>query len=80
MNTEEKELHVIEMLRQINELAADAGDGFYDIAGKDLRQWDEIRTLIASKTRSALSFKGELSTPSPALRNQKLHQTPFSRR
>ena len=30
-----------------------------------------------SKTRSALSFKGELSTPSPALRNQKLHQTPY---
>ena len=30
-----------------------------------------------SKTRSALSFKGELSTPSPALRNQKLHLTPY---
>jgi len=30
-----------------------------------------------SKTRSALSFKGELSTASPALRNQKLHLTPY---
>jgi hypothetical protein len=36
MSTEEKERRVIEILAQINEVAADAGDVFYDIAGKDL--------------------------------------------
>jgi hypothetical protein len=40
MSTKEKEDQVIEMLRQINDLAADAGDVFYDIAGKDLERWD----------------------------------------
>jgi hypothetical protein len=48
MSTKEKEDQVIEMLRQINDLATDAGDVFYDIAGKDLERWDEIRTSIWS--------------------------------
>jgi len=48
MSTKEKELQVIELLDRVNGLAADAGDVFYDIAGKDLGRWDEIRTLISS--------------------------------
>lgn len=48
MSTKEKEDQVIEMLSQINDLAADAGDVFYDIAGKELERWDEIRTSIWS--------------------------------
>ena len=43
MSTREKEQRVIDLLTQINELAADAGDAFYDIAGKDLAKWKEIR-------------------------------------
>jgi len=48
MSTKEKEQRVIELLSEINELAADAGDAFYDIAGKDLARWDEIRGFISS--------------------------------
>jgi uncharacterized membrane protein len=45
MNTEQR---VIEILEKVNDLAADAGDAFYDIAGEDLKDWDEIRVLIRS--------------------------------
>jgi hypothetical protein len=48
MSTEEKEQQIIEILRRVNELAADAGDAFYDIAGEDLKRWDDIKTLIWS--------------------------------
>jgi hypothetical protein len=48
MSTKEKEQRVIELLSQIKELAADAGDAFYDIAGKDLSRWDDIRGFISS--------------------------------
>lgn len=48
MSTKDKEHQVIEMLGRVNELAADAGNVFYDIAGKDLERWDDIRTLISS--------------------------------
>jgi hypothetical protein len=48
LSTKEKEQQVIEILGHINELAADAGDAFYDIAGQDLEDWDEIRILIRS--------------------------------
>ena len=48
MSAKEKERQDIEMLRRVNDLAADAEDVFYDIAGKDLGWRDEIRTLIAS--------------------------------
>jgi len=58
VSTEEKEQRVIELLTQINELAADAGDVFYDIAGEDLERWDEIRTLIWS-IRTTLDIMAE---------------------
>jgi len=48
MSTEEKEQLVIEILGRVNDLAADAGDVFYDLAGKDLARWDDIRTMIYS--------------------------------
>lgn len=48
MSTEEKEQRVIELLTQINELAADAGGVFFDIAGEDLARWGDIRGFISS--------------------------------
>jgi hypothetical protein len=48
LSTEEKEQQFIEILGRINELAADAGDAFYDITGEDLQKWDEITASIFS--------------------------------
>ncbi len=48
MSTTKKEQQVIEILRRVNDSVADAGAIFYDIAGMDLENWDEIRRVIWS--------------------------------